>query len=474
MRLVAVTRVMNEDDIIEAMARHHAALVDHHVFLDNGSTDRTLDILQSLAAEGLPLTLLRNTASVYADQQFNTTLYHWAVQTLGADWVLFLDADEFLDTRETPDLRAYLAGFAQEEIGISLELLDYEAPNPATADELNVARRLVRRRRHGSGWWKVFVNAPLNATHVAVASGNHHVILDGVPRGARQQPALRLAHFSNRSPYQFAAKVAAGRLKVLAAGQAETPATSSHYNGPFNQLRHEPLTWLRETLAQATRMQTDPNLVEDPIRYLGQDLLYTETVDYAARALAQTLGMAERMASKFGALLDAFPDARARIDTELAGVEALKAAGQPAGYGAVIGSAWRHPTDAGFAALMLAGWSAPEPWGMWGTGLHHQLRLYPAGSGIIECDVSAYIPPSRARQEVAVFAGAELLAAWVFTPEANRGVRQFTLPARRSTLVAFRPSYAVAPSAEEAGSTDRRALATALYRLRERQEGLLS
>ena len=48
MRLVAVTRVMNEDDIIESMARHHAALVDHHVFLDNGSIDRTLGVVFGL------------------------------------------------------------------------------------------------------------------------------------------------------------------------------------------------------------------------------------------------------------------------------------------------------------------------------------------------------------------------------------------------------------------------------------------
>ena len=466
MRLVAVTRVMNEDDIIEPMARHHAALVDHHVFLDNGSTDRTLDILQALAAEGLNLSLLQNTASVFSDQQFNTTLYHWAVQRLAADWVLFLDADEFLDTREAPDIRAYLAGFEREEIGIALELIDYEAPTPATALEPNVAGRLVRRRQHGSGWWKVFVNAPLNADHVAVASGNHHVFLDGVARGARQQHRLKLAHFSNRSPYQSAAKAVAGRLKVLAAGQAETPATSSHYNSPFQQLRRDPLTWLESQLDQAERMQTDPALTNDPIPYLGQELRYTGPVAYASRALAQTLGIAERLASAFGALLDAVPQARARIDAELADVKSLEVAGPLAGDGAGIGSAWRRPTDAEFAAWLEAGWSTPEPWGIWGKGLMHRLKL-PAGSGTIACDVSAYIPPGRQRQDVAVFAGAEMLAAWVFTPQANRGIRRLTLPAGRGTLLEFRPSYAAVPSAEDPGSTDRRALGMALYGIRQ-------
>jgi glycosyltransferase involved in cell wall biosynthesis len=469
MRLVAVTRVMNEADIIEAMARHHAAFVDHHVFLDNGSTDRTLDILQALAAEGLALTLLRNTASVYADRQFNTTLYHWAVQRLAADWVLFVDADEFLVARGIPDIRAYLSAFVREPAGIGLELIDYEAPTLATAQDINVARRLVRRRPQGSGWWKVFVNSPLEPGNVTIAAGNHHVFLDGVQRDARRQHGLSLAHFSNRSPYQWAAKAVAGRLKVLAAGQAETPSTSSHYNGPFHALRQDPSMWLRDALADAARMQTDPALVEDPIPYLGQELLYTEAVDYAARALSLTLGVVERMAAKFGALLDAFPEARARIDSELAGMEALPAAAAPAGYGAVLGTGWRHPADTGFAALMEAGWSAAEPWGMWGIGLVHRLRLFPATSGIIECDVSAYIPPSRDRQDVAVFAGAELLSAWVFTRDANRGLRRLKVPGRCVTVLEFRPSYAVVPAAEDMGNTDRRELGMALYRLRERQ-----
>jgi hypothetical protein len=318
------------------------------------------------------------------------------------------------------------------------------------------------------------MNRAPDAIQVGVASGNHHVILDGVPRGPLLQDRLKLAHFSNRSPYQWAAKAVTGRLEVLAAGRAETPATSSHYNGPFHQLRHDPQAWLQANLDHARRMQTDPALVEDPSPYLGQDLLYTEEVDYAARAVALTLGVAERLAAKFGALLDTSPDLRAQIDAELADIESMGAAGPPAGYGAVIGAAWRHPADAGFATLIEDGWSGPEPWGMWGTGPLHRLRLHPALSGAIACDVSAYIPPSRERQEVAVFAGAELLAAWAFTHDANRGIRHLRLPGRRCTILEFRPSYTAMPAKEEAGSADRRELGMALYRIRQEKEGLLS
>ena len=84
MRLVAATRVLDEDDVLEAFVRHHAALVDHHIFLDNGSTDRSLAILQALRAEGLPLTVLQTRAAHFCEPPLLTGLFRMAAG-MGAD-----------------------------------------------------------------------------------------------------------------------------------------------------------------------------------------------------------------------------------------------------------------------------------------------------------------------------------------------------------------------------------------------------
>ena len=108
MQVVAVTRTLNEDDIIEPLIRHHAALVDHHIVLDNGSVDRTLEILHRCA----PRTCRSRTAEksvIFSETQFNTYLYKLAVSQFGADWVVYLDSDEFIDVRGIDDLRGYLA-----------------------------------------------------------------------------------------------------------------------------------------------------------------------------------------------------------------------------------------------------------------------------------------------------------------------------------------------------------------------------
>jgi hypothetical protein len=46
MKLVAVCRVMNEVDIIEAFVRHHCAHFHNLIFIDAGNYDRKLVILR--------------------------------------------------------------------------------------------------------------------------------------------------------------------------------------------------------------------------------------------------------------------------------------------------------------------------------------------------------------------------------------------------------------------------------------------
>lgn len=52
-KVVCFTRILNEDDIIEAFVRHHATHVEEMLFLDNGSSDRTVEILTALRGEAV-------------------------------------------------------------------------------------------------------------------------------------------------------------------------------------------------------------------------------------------------------------------------------------------------------------------------------------------------------------------------------------------------------------------------------------
>src|SRR5215470_3788379 len=100
MKLVAVSWVRNEIDIIEAFVRHNARHVDKLIVLDDGSTDGTYDVLRSLRSAGLPLVLMREPSTGIEHGRQMTRLLHMAVQQFGADWIVPLDADEFIEPHE--------------------------------------------------------------------------------------------------------------------------------------------------------------------------------------------------------------------------------------------------------------------------------------------------------------------------------------------------------------------------------------
>ena len=101
MNVIAVACVRDESDIIEAFVRHNLAHVTRLIVLDNGSGDGTLEILNSLKEEGLHLDILHDPSpGKYLSQRMTRLMREHAIGRHEADWVLPLDADEFVSIRE--------------------------------------------------------------------------------------------------------------------------------------------------------------------------------------------------------------------------------------------------------------------------------------------------------------------------------------------------------------------------------------
>lgn len=315
MRVVAVSRVLDEVDIIEAFIRHTATFVDHHVILDNGSRDGTIEIIRQLAAEGISLTVYQSPSICFSERDMNNWLYNEAVQQHDADWVACLDSDEFYDERQLPGgLRNYLQELENSRRNVVAVRIPWAHYNYTTRDDMaeNLVPRRITHRTDVADDGKVIASWRLSKEAGLVLEGQHDVHL---PEGSRgtvvTERRLWIAHFSERNAAQYVTKVVRGWAKILTAGQASVDrGFSAHYRGPFELLRDHPEQLLRSEWF-LERKNEDRSVIHDPMDYRGGPLRYTPPNDPEMQSVRALVGFLAEVCSRYGDLTDALPVARA-------------------------------------------------------------------------------------------------------------------------------------------------------------------
>ena len=141
MNLTALALVKIDGDIIEEFVRHTLRFVDRLIVADNVSLDATGEILQALQAEGLPLKVWR--LEMIAERAGITTeLARRAFAETPCDYLLILDADEFV---KTPSRAALEASLSSLPVGAHA-LVPWETYVPTRDDDPEERRVLARIR----------------------------------------------------------------------------------------------------------------------------------------------------------------------------------------------------------------------------------------------------------------------------------------------------------------------------------------
>jgi hypothetical protein len=298
MKLVAVSIVKNEADIIEPFVRHTCALVDHHLVFDHASTDGTRQILAELVREGLPLSLFTDDGLGNLQQERSNHLTRLACANHLADWVLPLDADEILVTPDRTTLERELAGCPAGR-PLRLPLINYYPTAVDDAAESNPVLRLRHRARSPFPTPKVFVPRDLAGDlTVSAGKGSHALYRSG--QALPDYPAsaeCRLAHFSLRSPVQLILRVVTAELQKLSRGQAHA-GLDIHYRLGFQLLAEDPDRFL-------TMVYQSPELLQLlPVAYRGGPLRYLGTSAEPARLARALLPFLEDLARSHGNLSD--------------------------------------------------------------------------------------------------------------------------------------------------------------------------
>lgn len=215
--------VKNEADIIETFVRYHCEIVDAMIVVDHGSVDETPGILENLRREGLPLHLGREDAVSKDQGRVLTRAAKQAVSIHRADQVVPLDADEFLISPGTREVRAALETLEPPAGGyVCAPWVTYVPTAQDNPAELNVLKRVLHRREsEPTRFSKALIPGDLMRRHTAVLEyGSHRLRKHGRVWKRRhpyiETPELGLAHFPVRSPEQLFTKVVVGWLSHLA------------------------------------------------------------------------------------------------------------------------------------------------------------------------------------------------------------------------------------------------------------------
>ena len=292
-KIAIVSMVRNEADVIESFVRHNLQVADALYIIDHASTDGTGEILQQLAAEGLPLVVQRYDGIAQLQAELLTALMAQAFAD-GAALVLPLDADEFIWPA---------AGGSLQPVRTALQALDTaqvyswswvrcRLTQPEQAQDRLLPARPAQRAAVPEQLGKVIIGRKAwEETHCQLAQGNHHAVIMGESGPARLVPVsitgVFLAHFPWRSQQQAAAKAALGWLANVAKYSRQT-TKANHWQADFDRLcTGEPLA---DPLAAA------PNGPLPAITYAGK-LRYPAGA--AASLLSRVLRQAEELAEAY-------------------------------------------------------------------------------------------------------------------------------------------------------------------------------
>ena len=224
-KIWSVSMVRNEADIVEPWVRHNARILDGMAIIDHGSIDGTLEILTALARERLPIVLIKSATPGYLQEQITTATARDVFRQTGADFVMPLDADEFVKIRSRDEFDRALLAIPPRMNGL-MHWLTY-VPDFAKAPEgilalLASARRMSPERQT---FEKALMSRYLlERPEATLANGNHYVAnkLRGSSEEAEPHARIRdefaaLAHVPIRSAAQFVTKVAVKKLGRIAA-----------------------------------------------------------------------------------------------------------------------------------------------------------------------------------------------------------------------------------------------------------------
>ena len=214
MRLAAVSMIRNESDLILPFLRQCAELFDEVLVADIQSTDGTGAALRGFADPRLRIQAYNVDRQEKYQSALMNTLSREAFSR-GADWVFFLDADEFLDIANRSELECYLQDFGSDVLMAPwINLVPSHYGSYRSFD--------TTQTFFWSGRTSIYSKVAISSLFAAnnpdyyVHEGSHAVSPTPTANPIVDRPGLPILHVPIRSLDRFKLKIGSARRLTLA------------------------------------------------------------------------------------------------------------------------------------------------------------------------------------------------------------------------------------------------------------------
>lgn len=173
MKLHAITMVRNEADIWADFISYNCEIFDNLIVIDHRSTDGTAEITEEFKKKGFAIEAFKYEDKGYYQAHLSNTLARRSFQA-GADWVFFIDADEFIDVPDRDRLLGLLSE-SRDEV-IRFDWINLIPTKFGTFEDFDLSQTFLSDGR-SSRYGKVSLPASWAARHpnFELHMGNHFV-----------------------------------------------------------------------------------------------------------------------------------------------------------------------------------------------------------------------------------------------------------------------------------------------------------
>lgn len=213
MKIISLTMVGNESEIIESFVRYNSNFIDKMVIVSTCCTDNTLLIIRKLIAEGYPLELYEEPDISFEQKLLDNKYMKKIALEEDADLFIPLDADEFITGNGNP--RSIMESLPLDRV-YALYWKNYAMSESDDVNEPFIPKRIINYKKKFAGNAQSKVIIPFKmilANHICLATGHHYVYSERNTTEFLEN--LMLAHYPATSMEQYVSRIYGNSIKFI-------------------------------------------------------------------------------------------------------------------------------------------------------------------------------------------------------------------------------------------------------------------